>query len=302
MAYNNRTESKKLMIYRILNNRKELSANDVSYYLNLEKGFEGEMKYDAWIERFSEGWLILNDLLFEYNRSEFQIDSFVITRDTCYIFEIKNFEGDFYIEGNKWFSLAGTKISNPVHQLERTETLFRKIQQEIGINLTLRLYVIFINPEFHLFNAPMNLPIIYPTQLNRFKNDLKKESSQLLDNHTRYANKLLSLHREENPYKRIPNYEYEHLKKGTNCASCHCLDVGVSWRTLMCKKCGCIENLDAGVVRNIEEFALLFPDWKITTNVIFDWCGEMVSKKTIQRILSSHYKPMGNARSTYYVK
>jgi hypothetical protein len=41
-----RTESLKLKLFRFLNTRMELSSKDKQYYLNLEKGFEGEVMFD----------------------------------------------------------------------------------------------------------------------------------------------------------------------------------------------------------------------------------------------------------------
>ena len=105
-----------------------LSEKDHLNYLNLNKGFIGEQHFDEWLHHLPDNWLILNDLLFEFSHSHFQIDSMVISNSTIYIFEVKNYDGDYYMEDDRWFSTSGAEIKNPIFQLKRTETLLRKLR------------------------------------------------------------------------------------------------------------------------------------------------------------------------------
>ena len=52
--------------------------------------------------------------------------------------------------------------------------------------------------------------------------------------------------------------------------------------------------------KNIEDFRLLFPDEKVTTNRMLDWCGSG-DKDRIYRILRENYQPKGNAHGRYYI-
>jgi len=54
-------------------------------------------------------------------------------------------------------------------------------------------------------------------------------------------------------------------------------------------------------MRSITEFKLLFPGEKITTSTIYDWCGGVVSQKSIRRVLQENFKPVGSRKSTYYI-
>lgn len=101
-----RFKSKDLRIYQILNARSELADEDSVYLSYLEKGFKGEKKFDKWTSTLSDNWLFLNDLLFECNKSEFQIDSIGINGETIYLFV----EGDYYIEGDRWYKTPKTEI------------------------------------------------------------------------------------------------------------------------------------------------------------------------------------------------
>lgn len=90
MVIKPRTESLELRLLRCLNARMELPPQNKQLYLNLEKGFEGEIEFDKLITDLPGEWLLLNGLTFEKNNTIFQIDSLLISHSTCYLFEIKN--------------------------------------------------------------------------------------------------------------------------------------------------------------------------------------------------------------------
>ncbi|MDQ0255668.1 hypothetical protein J2S74_003050 [Evansella vedderi] len=72
--------------------------------------------------------------------------------------------------------------------------------------------------------------------------------------------------------------------------------------TLICLSCGVIEKVDSAVMRSVGEYILLFPERKITTNDICEWCGMEGGKKTILRILHTHFRLVTKGRAAYYVK
>ncbi|RXT08825.1 nuclease-related domain-containing protein [Ammoniphilus sp. CFH 90114] len=295
-----RSESLELKMMRALYARMSFSAKEETYYLNLEKGYIGEKVFDKRLDDLSHERLILNDLLLEYNHTLFQIDSLLITSNTIYLFEVKNYEGDFYIEADRWYSLSKNEIKNPLLQLQRNESLFRRLLQDLGFTLPIESYLIFVNPEFQLYLAPQNLPIIFPTQLNRFISKLNKIPSKLKDTHSKLAEHLLSLHLDESPYNRLPEYHYSKLKKGIACPNCHKLFDTFIKKVLICHGCGFNEEFYPAVLRSIEEFRTLFPSSRITTNYIYEWCDIIKTKKTIRKLLSRNFKQIGYGKISYY--
>nr|WP_245350000.1 nuclease-related domain-containing protein [Cytobacillus eiseniae] len=287
---------------RYLNRRKILSDKEKKYYLNLEKGFLGEQLFNEWIEEnISIDWLVLHDLLLECNHTIFQIDTLIISPEKIYIFEVKNYEGDFYINTDKWYTISEVEIKNPIHQLNRIETLLRRLIQNLGYNPSIDAKIIFINPDFFLYNAPINAPIIFPTQLNRFASTLNMKPFNIHNQQLKLAEQLVALHLKDSPYKKLPTYSYSQLKKGIPCAVCDSFMSNLTLEMLVCKQCAYKEHVDISVMRNIMEFKLLFPNRKVTTNIIHEWCTIILSKKTIQRILSRELKQMGHGKYTYYV-
>ncbi|SFC46060.1 NERD domain-containing protein [Bacillus sp. UNCCL81] len=295
-----RYESNDLRIYQRLNDRSRLSDEDLAYFSYLEKGFKGEKKFDEWTSKLSDNWLFLNDLLFECNKSEFQIDSIGINGETIYLFEVKNFEGDYYIEGDQWYKTSKTEIKNPYEQLNRTESMLRKLLNEHKINFKIKPHLVFVNYDFFLYNAPMNLPIIFPSQLNRLINELNLQRFKLNVNHFHLAEVFLSLHKSESKYKQFPNYQYEQLLKGIICINCNTYITEVKKGKLVCQACGYIEDLSNGILRSVEELKFLFPNRKITTNAVYEWCGIYKSKKGIWKVLRENFTKNGHGKYSYF--
>ncbi|WP_066249086.1 nuclease-related domain-containing protein [Neobacillus drentensis] len=303
MIIKTRQERLEITILRSLNARMSLSDKEVTNYLILKKGFEGEQKSDAWLEGLSEDWLIIHDLLLEYNNSKFQIDTLLISQNKIYPLDIKYFEGDYYVEGDKWYTCIKKEIKNPLHQLSRFEIMLRSLLDDLGYRYPLDSYLIFNNPEFHLYLTTVNTSIIFPTQLNRFLKKLNANAKpgKLNKGHLKLAEQLVSLHLVEPPYPRLPSYGYGHLVKGILCPQCYSFFTDLLGGQLVCNNCGWKEEIESAVLRSVAELQLLFPDQKITTKVVHEWCRIIKSEKTIRRILGKNYKLSGHGKSANYV-
>jgi len=268
-----------------------------------EKGFEGECYFDQLIAQSpASSYLHLKDLILKWNNSTFQVDSCLLSPHQAYLFEVKNYEGEYYIEGKRRFSVTGKEIKNPLQALQRSEDLFRQLLQHLGLYLPVISKVIFVNGEFTLFNANKHLSIILPTQINSF---VKKLGSAVYDEtFIEKARQLARLHDENSFYLKmhIPDYSYDTLKKGISCGQCRSLSVDVEGRYLICKRCGFKENFEKGILRMAESFKLLFPDRPLSVSNLLDWCQFNNDKRQrIHRILRKHYKMTQRSVASYYV-
>jgi Nuclease-related domain len=299
MIFRPRPEKLEIILLNYLKFRMEFSYDQALNYTNLVKGYEGELKSDVWLRDLTDEWLILHDLLFEYHGSKFQIDTLIIAYEKIYLLDVKYFEGDYLIKDDKWYNPAGALQKNPLHQLERCETLLTKLLLKLGHHYRIESYLIFNNPEFHLNTTSINPAIIFPTQLNRFLKKLNQRPIKLNKKYYQLAQQLVDHHQEESPYTRLPEYSYEKLKKGIICPN-NC-NTFLSDERLICKKCGCKGEVDAAILRSVKEFSLLFPNKKITVDSIHDWCGGLKSKKAVRRVLSKYFVLVGKARASHYV-
>ncbi len=114
------------------------------------------------------------------------------------------------------------------------------------------------------------------------------------------ADKLVSLHMNNSPYKKLPSYNYDQLRKGIICQKCGSFDVYVRSSDCDCEICGHSERVTDAVLRALAEFRILFPEKKVTTSGIHEWCGIVESKQRIRKILEKNFKPVGKHRWTYY--
>jgi hypothetical protein len=300
MIYKARQKPNELRMLESLNTRMTLLEKDMQRYLNLKRGYEGEILFDSWTEKLQCDCYILNDLLFKANNTYFQIDSLIITAVKIYLYEVKNFEGDYYFEGDRFYKMPQYELTNPLHQLGRSRSMLKQLLLKHNIQLPIEASVIFVNPEFSLYQAPLHQPIILPTQVIKHMRKLNELSGQLHNKHTELADKLFSLHHEEYPYKELPSYSYEDLQKGITCVKCGSFSTKAEGRKLLCVDCDYKENLAAAILRAVEEFKLLFPEKRITTSGIQEWCQSLVSIKSIRTILDHNYRKIGERRWTYY--
>lgn len=296
-----RTEPMELIALRHLNRRMELSSQEKFQLWTMEKGYEGEVKFDRMTENLAEERFIIDDLLLQVNNSYFQLDKVIIAKDGVYLIDIKYHEGDYFLEGEKLYSVNRKReYKNPVIQLKRSETLFRQLLQNLKMNHLVRASIVFNNPEFTLYQAPMDQPIIFPTQVKRFIKDLNSTPSKLDDSHKKLAQTLLSLHQIKNPFSIMPEYHYAKLEKGMHCRECGSLNTEVDNYDLICGRCSTHERIEQAIVRHIEEIKVLFPEKQITTQTVYEWCNGKVSKRTFLRVLKKYYRAVGKTKDAYF--
>ncbi|WP_213368698.1 nuclease-related domain-containing protein [Mesobacillus boroniphilus] len=300
MFTKNRYESEELRILKALNKRMDLPDKEKQYFSNLQKGFEGELMFDGYLQRIVIQSYILNDLLFEHNHSHFQIDSLMISQYLTYLFEVKNFEGEYYFDGDTFKKINGNEVKNPLLQLERNVSLLRQFFISIGFKTPIEAYLVFVNPDFTLYQAPLNSRIILPTNLNRFIHQMNNQKSTLNIQHSRLSEKLLSSHLTKSPFTKILPYEYAQLRKGVFCHSCGTVMEEYHGREIICKSCAVKENTKNAMLSCVKEFNVLYPQEKLSTNIIYEWCGGLFPKKTIRQVMKENFIISGYGQWSYY--
>ena len=300
MIFKSRVERGEITLLKSLHARMDLTDEEKRYFLNLKKGFDGEVMFDALTVKLQSDCLILNDLLLEVGGGRFQIDTLII-HERLYIFEVKNYEGNCYFEDGHFYSSSGGVLKNALNQLNRCETLLRQLLQKHGFKFSTEGQVVFINPEFFLYQAPRHEPIVYPPQLNQLMKKLNSLPGKLNGKHLKLAELLVSLHITEDPYSRIRHYEYGQMRKGVLCPVCQSFMERSGGKILICPSCGREEFVDAAVLRSVEELRFLFPEMRVTTSLVMEWCVVIGSKEIIRRILNQNYKSVGSGRWFYYV-
>jgi len=285
-----------------LDKRMVLPDEEKEHLLNIQKGFNGEVPFDVLAKKLLKiDALVLNDLMFTVKGSSFQVDKVIITGDTFHLIEVKNYEGNYQFDGRKFLTLSGKEITNPLTKFNETTRKMRELLNKWNVNLAFEPVLVFVNPAFTLYNAPPTIPIVYPTQIEAFFSRLNQRSSSLTNKTHSCAERLLQEHQDEAAFQRkLPEYNFESLTKGLWCVECDFPDLKITQRSCTCQSCGHKASVNETLLWHIEEFRLLFPDWKVTRNIVFEWCGGQISMWLIQKILNENYKRYGHARASHY--
>jgi len=295
--------SKELQLLQLLKPRKHFTTEETRRYESLYRGYLGEMKFYHLVTSTSTSGYFLFDFLFSSNGTEFQIDSISIEENVLTMYEIKNFSGDFFMDQDLWYSASSKKeVRNPFHQLQRSEFLLRHLLKDTYPNLSIKAYIVFVNDGFMLYQSPLSLPAIFPTQLTRFLKSISGPKNVLSKRVENIANHLASLHIPKSTYEKLPSYSYDELKKGITCdVTCGGFLKKHSNRFLLCPKCQKTVPMQQAIYQNIIEFHTLFPEREIRTGSIYEWCGGAVSKFMIRQVLITYFSPIKKGKFTHYI-
>lgn len=291
-----------LLTYDALLPRKTLSPQDKQHHERLYKGFIGEKRLEKHIKSGHYPNVIpLFDCLFEVDGREIQIDCILLTSDTIFLLEVKNYTGDYYFKNDNVFHLqTGREIFSPVDQLKRTEFSFRRLLDNFKINHNVQSYVLFVNHNFMLYQVNVHTPIIFPSQIKQF---LQKTDANVnpITERTKWIAKTLSDNRKKkSTYEKLPEYDFVGLKRGVFCETCFTELKRKTKFKIICVKCDKTYLTKEVVLFAVAQYHLLFPDKKITPKNIVEWCQGFFSKNSIRRVLVKHLNAKSNGSHSYY--
>lgn len=297
-----REESKLLRGLNLLDRRSELNESDKRYLINLQKGYNGERFFDERVRKvMDKEVIILNDLLLRNKGMSFQIDSMILTSDTLFVFEIKNFSGKYIRNSDGFSTIKGYEVANPLIQLNRIESFVHQLLNEWRVTMKVEASVLFVEPSFSLYQARVEDPIVLPNQVEEYLEMINRKSKMLTKEQYYLANKFIKLHETELPTERqLPIYSYEDLKKGLACKSCGSFNMLITQRACYCKACFHKSSVEEVIMDNIEEMQFLFPELKITTTTVSEWCGNPVHFRKVREVLKDNFIAVGATSDRVY--
>jgi hypothetical protein len=296
-------KSRELQVLSLLRQRTRLDDDSFSSYNRLQSGYLGERKFASLLkENLTAQPIILYHLLLEFERCLFEIDCLMIFAGQIYLIEVKYFQNDYVYDDGNWVNVrTKKKAKNPIHQLSRCEDLLQNFLSSHGIYLDINAKVVFVHETFTLYQAPLKLPYILPTQVKRFIDTLNDLRCSLTEQEMKTAKLLVENHLADSPHERLPTYDFSKLRKGIFCLACEKPLKPYRRKALICGTCNAIECLDSAVIRGVVDFSVLFREERITTTVIYQWIGQTVTVKTIRSILSEYMIKKGKHRYTYFI-
>lgn len=236
------------------------------------------------------------------NRQTFQIDTLVLSDTEAFVYEVKNFQGEYvYNEKELVHYSHQSVILNPLTQLNRTVTLLKILLQKNNITKEVCGKVVFINPSFVLYNAPPSKEILLPQQLDKHITQLNSRLPFLSSTTKSLSEKLLKWHKVDERFIKVPDYSFDEMTKQVNCLKCSSKMVRQSLRKSVCSRCDFSALNEWLIQYEIEACVLLFPEKKVTTKLINDWCGRFFSAQNIYLVLKRKYVQAGSKKGNFYL-
>lgn len=306
MIYHQHSKSKTLQVWESLNNRMALLPGQKKTYVYRSSGDKGEIVLVDTANSLPDSCLVLHDLWLRFGSTAIQIDTVIIAGRMLYLYEVKNYSGTFYYKSQQLFlNQSEEEIVSPLHQIAKNRVLLEKFLQQHGFPFQVAPYVVFTNPDFHMYQSPRDQPFLFRNQLERHMQQVALEGetySHFAKQHRLLAEKLLDLrYEEEVRYESLPTYTFDSLRKGVSCRQCHSFLLQNDRNSCTCLECGCKEKIVEAIERTIIEFKLLFPQEKVTKKSIYYWCGKVYSEQRILRVLQQNYKLKGVGKAAYYL-
>lgn len=285
MAYKNRAKPITLQIMEALEHRMPFTHSNRKYLTKMQEGYIGEMTLDKQTGNLGDQFLVLNDLYLKPSFSKsFQIDTLIIGLQTLYIYEIKNYSGEYFYGDEMFFREPDLEINNPLLQLQTNKNGVKILARQLNCPFEIKSYVTFVNPEFTLFHSPNDKRLLLPSQLHKHFSQMKAQNKTLTSTEFALASQLMTYSTSPAPfYDDIPHYTFSTLKKGLFCEKCHSFDLIKKTKVYTCLKCGHKATLSSALTACMLEYQLLFPEHPFTTRIIYHWCGGEVHLKRIQR-------------------
>lgn len=285
-------KSTTLRMMEALHARMLLDKEQSTYYKNLILGYEGEACFAAFLKNLQCPYLLLHDLYFEPRfTGAFQIDFILLVGNTAIIYEVKNYSG-VWMFSEEAYKQGLSERANPTIQLSRAKNNFKALLREYAFStVNVEAVVVHIGKNFTLLGAPEDRQVILPTQISDHLEKLNQYTYPVSPELQLLAKELTIRAVPAPPFvKMIPHYEFDSLKKGLRCNQCGCIAQPHTVQKFYCVRCQMTSMNQEGIVRAIYEFELLFPNEKITTRKIANWCDNWSSLRSYRRAILSFQK------------
>lgn len=285
MFLTERYKSNEHIYLETLSKRAILTKEEEKKLSWLKRGFEGEQLYDEIFDEVGHQNLnIFRDIWIQADKSLTQIDALMITDETVFINEIKNYSGNYKYEKNTW-QIGNILISDdPIIQAKRASSKLIKIFLENKININTDFNIIFPNPYF-----------ILSTDDNYCRTKTIKR--ELMKQYFRNINQLSSWNNTERIIQMIQNYivpepkyvsntDPTRLTPGRQCMQCTSFDFTPNRYSTACNICNHKSSNKDHVLSAIRDYSVLFPLENITTRSIQNFINNEVSKSTVTRYIN----------------
>lgn len=278
-----RTKPLNLLIMEALSRRLVLTLVAKRYLENLLFGYQGELDFDALIEKWLRSGIVLKDVKLKTPLGNCQIDVMIIKGDVIFIYEVKNYLGRHVYKETSLSRMTGTNFDNPDMQLAKHYNRLKSLLDKEGLHFRIVKKVVYINPAMTMYEAPEQNDFIMHGEIE----DHLKKVNQMPDapsyQHNQLIRELKANAAADIRFDDIPEYMFEDLMKGLYCANCNSLSIEYGRNVGICTCCNHQDKIAEMIQRNIIEYKILFPNEPMKLQIISEWCGGEFNRKRIYR-------------------
>lgn len=300
-------KNKELVYLEIAHIRKvELPSDGEKRLYYLLRGYNGEKMVLDWLIKFgSETWEIIGDYWFD-NGKRLQADFIVITKDTWYVLEVKNYDGDFqYLDYD--CVLNGKLLKdNIVTKMQERINRLTHMASEIPHSVNVTGAMIFINEHSQVsLDTKVNYDVVLRHQLRSYIKNIKDKSDfPLKASYLKDCHEVLNRYRVANPFQpeSLQVESFSGIPKGITCCQCHSFNMIAKHQSIECRKCGVRETKAKAILRAAYHLIILYFDnpQMLTPRNIYDFMGGMIGITSIKKIMNKHYEKVGGINKYYY--
>lgn len=304
-------KSNQLKQLEIIKNRcGSLNIEDERELQKLLRGYQGEKEIEEAIKFFgSPNWFILSDYWYRKNIRQdegkgFQADFIIMMEDRILLVEVKNYRGSLEYKRHRVVLEGKILDGNIFTTMSAKQAKLREILETVDTQIPIESIMVFIDQDIH-FDIQENLDFEvlmkgdFIARLDKYataSHGANGKKTQLLTAMEKY--RIPPFYQP----KSVTNDQFELLKKGISCKSCHHFNLTYNYKTLLCTQCGTIESKKDAVIRSAVQLRLLYfenPEL-ITRNRIFQYLGETISECTIYRSMGKAFNMAGKGKAVYY--
>lgn len=296
-----------LDFYQAADRRHLLRTDEETYKLRrLIAGAAGEKTVADYLNQYGKShWLGIPNLWMNYF-GPFECDFLLITRYKIYVFEIKNYKGEFVYKDGFVKINNKQKTFNPIHQTRRNYRNVQEIISEINPNIQVEGATIFtgINNAVFMESEVSDIKIIPRSYLKWYIDQIIKEEQEnrrLITNQEAILEKLTS-YQIENSFlpEAISKEKMATAKRGIQCAKCHSFHIKVNRFNVECR-CGYKEDREIATLRAIYDYAVLMFDKPLTRSSLLEFLDGQASKTYLVNNLNKHFPAINNSAKRSYV-
>lgn len=284
----------KIELYQELLIRGALSTEQAQELEQLQFGQEGEQTLIDYLRIYGEShWSVFQNVWVDYY-GKFEVDCLLVTSNQIYLFEVKNYKGQYVYE-NSQCRCNGQKIGhNAISQTQKSYINFMNFLRQNKINVPVTGVLLFtgIDCEVTIHDEIDDLQIVTRNQLRNFIWKIKHIDRNYSSNRVDVDEviHIMECYEAHNPFlpDSISDNLVSRIQKGIRCSHCQSFEVDASKMYISCK-CGMHEPRENAIVRTICEYGMIHFDKDLLLINLVDFFNGNYSRNTILKYLDKHF-------------